>query len=498
MTKKYSSREKELFHFYQEIENRLQDCGQYVNQSDGNLDQLHEKLIKYLFLNLVHIVRNSDDIIRYGTPQYSSAETGFTMVLYRVAHEGYDYANYGFHALGCRNSHNECGPTISLQFDSSEEKEAFKQSLLKVLEEAEGQLNLLGDRTPQESYILKTNPVIVDTYSTQNEHITVLNTDIKDAVDFLAWKEILEPWADNDRLRDYYEIEIHPDKPDEIKLVFYRRRKRDKFLRYLSKLNNKDSDEQLDKKINDISTMETAYFEKIFTGDIEYAKDFRQLDTPMVYQMKYRSKQMEKTLYALADGSIPNETDYTFEELKIYCESLVAGQKNERTIILHGSWPLTSDIDRMPLDERVKFIFLPSYIAVATLSQIVLKFPELALKTSRFLQVLKRGLYFCNHNKLRGHGNTAIKDMLKALEILCVGGVPKTLSEYPDLCDHRLKILLEEIESTMVNDLNNGSTQGVGTFGKDYTEDYKRVLRMLDESRMASPITNNIEDHTHI
>lgn len=492
----YSSRKKELFHFYQEIENRLHDCGQYVNQSIANHALQQAKLIQYLFLNLVHIVRNSDDIIRYGTPQYSSAETGFTMVLYRIAHEGYDYCVYGFHVLGCRNIHRECGPTISVQFDSSEEKEAFRAKLMNVLEEAEGQLNLLGDRTPQESYILKTNPVIVDTYSTQNEHIVVLNAIISDAVDFLAWKEILKPWADNDRIRDYYEITVHPDKPSEIKLIFYRIRKRDKFLRYMSKLSKNDS-EQLSKKANDISTIETAYFERIFTGDIEYAKEFKELETPMDCQMKYMSKQMEKTLYALADCTIPNTTDYTYEELKNYCESLVAGQMNERTIIKHGSWPLTSDIARMPLDERVKFVFFPSYIAVATLSQIVLRFPDMALKTSRFIQVLRRGLYFCNHHKLRGHGNTAIKDMLKALEILCIGGVPKILNEYPDISDHRLRILLEEIEATMIEDLKNGSMQS-GTFGKDYSEDYKSVLRILDESRMASPITNNIEACTHI
>ena len=236
MTTTYSSREKELFHFYQEIENRLQDCGQYVNQSDGNLDQQQAKLIQYLFLNLVHIVRNSDDIIRYGQSQYHSADTSFTMVLYRIAHVGFDYANYGFHALGCPNAHNEAGPTISLQFSSQKERDAFKAKLMNVLEEAENQLNLLNDRTPQESYILKTNPVIVDTFSTNNEHIVLMNAKISDAVDFLALKECCEPWADNDRIRDYYEITVHPDKPAKIKLVFYRRRKRDKFLRYMKNL----------------------------------------------------------------------------------------------------------------------------------------------------------------------------------------------------------------------------------------------------------------------
>lgn len=234
----YTSRKKDWIEYYQEIENRLQDCAQYVTQmNDDNQTQHHEKLLQYLFLNLVHIVRNSDDIIRYGTPQFSSAETGFTMVLHRIAHEGFDYVIYGFHALGPpASTSREAGPTISLQFSSQKEKDAFKQSLLKVIENAEQQLDLLRERTPQEFYILKTNPVIVDTYSTQNEHIVLLNAKISDAVDFLSWKEILEPWADNDRIRDYYEITVHHDKPSEIKLIFYMRRKRDKFLKYLNNL----------------------------------------------------------------------------------------------------------------------------------------------------------------------------------------------------------------------------------------------------------------------
>ena len=64
----------------------------------------------------------------------------------------------------------------------------------------------------------------------------VIQTDVLDAVDRICAEETMQPWADYERIRDYYEISVEDDGTDEIRVVFYRLRKQKKFVRYLKKM----------------------------------------------------------------------------------------------------------------------------------------------------------------------------------------------------------------------------------------------------------------------
>jgi len=231
----YISRKKEWFRYYQQIENRLEEAGQHITLSDDSHAQYQAKLRLYLFLNFARQLKINHEIIRYGNPHDDRDDNKFTIILNRSGHITFDYCAECISALGGIADFGD-GVTITATFDTSEEKKVFKKAFIAALTDAEEQLELAGDKTPQEYFILKSTPTVKKAFSTPSNHIVVLNAEIRDAVDFLSWKEGLEPWGDNDRLRDFYKITVHPDQLSEIRLIFYKKSKREQFLRYLKKI----------------------------------------------------------------------------------------------------------------------------------------------------------------------------------------------------------------------------------------------------------------------
>lgn len=222
---------------------------------------------------------------------------------------------------------------------------------------------------------------------------------------------------------------------------------------------------------------EYHYSQRVQDGDIEPMKQFYCLDTVHPSQMEYMKVQMKETLFGLADGSIPNTTDYTVDELYEYCKSLVAGQNLDHPQLRHGSWTLTSDISTMPFDARVWYIQHPTYIAVSTLSRVLLDFPEIALKIETYFRSMQRGFFFSALRGLRGHGYDTTDEMLEAFDFVCKGGVPKVLNEYPIVAHPRLKEILEEIVDSMKSDLEKHNTKGVWGGDVDYKERYESALK---------------------
>ncbi len=223
------------------------------------------------------------------------------------------------------------------------------------------------------------------------------------------------------------------------------------------------------------------YLRKIDKGDIVPARTFYRLKEVDVFRMLYMAEQMKKTLYSLADGTIPGE-EYTLEDLKTYCISLVEGQYRFHTStgLRPGGWPLTEEV-RMPGDARVDFIFFPTYIAVATLSRVLLDYPDIALQIKGYGWALVSGQLFSTHRGLNGHGYDATSEMLKALEIFCKGGVPRILNEYPDFAHRKLRELVDKIEKRLVKALATGNT--IAGFGGDYRNEYEKALEALAVSR---------------
>jgi len=181
------------------------------------------KLLHFLFLKLVYLLRASNEVLLYGEPQYSSAETGFAITMFKVDHKAYNYVSECFRILGKEPS-MECGVTMSVTFDTPEENIAFKNHFKFLMKQAQGRFKRLCGKTPNEHYFLKMNPVIIGTENTPSNHFIFLQADVLDDVDKIVLNELL---GDHD-------IKVMPDEKIEIKVLCYRKKWRDKMVRYLS------------------------------------------------------------------------------------------------------------------------------------------------------------------------------------------------------------------------------------------------------------------------
>jgi len=151
-------------------------------------------------------------------------------------------------------------------------------------------------------------------------------------------------------------------------------------------------------------------------------------------------ERMQAVLEGLEARTLPDDRDYTCEDLRAYLRSLVQGQRGELSWgagcghVVAGSWGVNVDCDRMPSDARVEFVFFPTYIAVATLSRCVLQFPLLSASVEGLVPALHRGMTFACGRNLEGHGYDADADKERALNLLYMGWVPLLLWQNPDFC----------------------------------------------------------------
>jgi len=193
--------------------------------------EIRHQLTEYLFLNVAYLLKKYNEQIHYGHPQYSSVDTGFTIFIFRVSFETYHYVIRSLESLGCKRIIRECGTTIAALSHTPEENITLKNQFMLLLAEANERLVGIGDKTPQEYYAHKTNPVIIDVYHTDHEHVVVLEA-VTDDFSRLVWGDI--GWGcilgnggiDGDEERGR----------DKILVRFYKKRQRDRFVLYLRRL----------------------------------------------------------------------------------------------------------------------------------------------------------------------------------------------------------------------------------------------------------------------
>ena len=190
------------------------------------------KLVRFFFLNMAYLLRESNETIQYGTTQYGDPEKGFSITMLKVDHSAYDYATECFMLLG-GDPKRECGPTIASSFESVEDCEDFKSNFMSLLEDANDRLKKMLNLTPQEYSILKTAPTIQKAFSTDSKHYTVLSAMFSDISDMMIWENFLRPWNDTERVRDYSEVDADGDGTAEIIMTCYKLRKQKKFIKYL-------------------------------------------------------------------------------------------------------------------------------------------------------------------------------------------------------------------------------------------------------------------------
>lgn len=163
-----------------------------------------------------------------------------------------------------------------------------------------------------------------------------------------------------------------------------------------------------------------------------------------------------------------------------YCESLVTGQRGRIGRIAAGSWSVAVEDEQLQFmgsDGRVDFVMVPTYIATAILSRVLLDHPWIAIRIPAYHRSLRQGLRFCLHRHLHGAGNDAWRGMTDALTILATGKVPLLLSKDPELCPE-LARMIQRTEQDLRQALLEGPV--LGPWGNDLTPCYQAAQAALD------------------
>ena len=180
--------------------------------------------------------------------------------------------------------------------------------------------------------------------------------------------------------------------------------------------------------------------------------------------------------------------------LRFYLKSIVDGQRGKLIGGTQpGSWCLGPD-DLMDSDARVDFIFKPTYLAVATLSLAKINHPSITNDIEGYDDCLKKGLKFCTHRKLQGHGYDSIAATIDIFKILSLGKVPTLLHRNPEFCID-LKNILDDVANTIAAKLLNNDAKGV--WGEDYSEGLSSALEtiyLLNDEYFLSVFKNSADD----
>jgi len=186
---------------------------------------------------------------------------------------------------------------------------------------------------------------------------------------------------------------------------------------------------------------------------------------------------MESLLIAFSDNNIPNENDYSIDDLIQYITSLVNGIAHKPSGVIYSCWsvmPVETIADR---DARVDFIFMPSHIVTATLSLFQQRFPDIAQTIEGFDQALKDAYRFSAITKFQGAGYDSVSHQIHVINILTLGNVPATINSNP-LLSVPLAVALYEAKLTLMEKIHLGQTRA--GFGRtDYTAELKRMIELL-------------------
>jgi len=230
-----------------------------------------------------------------------------------------------------------------------------------------------------------------------------------------------------------------------------------------------------------------------YTVEFEGMTNNFRISSPLsVDEMLNLVQDMRDVLDALAHKEVPGD-EYTIDDLDRYCRSLIAGQRGSLGRTVPDSWSVAEHDDGMPADARVDFVFLPTYIAVATLTRVLVDDPTLAKSIPGLEDGLRRGMSFATHRRLEGHGYDATRGMIDAALIFAEGGVAEFLSDHPDFCPELLKVL-RDLKQDLAKRISSGETAGV--WGEEYESDFLAVLetlRLLSIPGMEESIKSGME-----
>ncbi len=167
--------------------------------------------------------------------------------------------------------------------------------------------------------------------------------------------------------------------------------------------------------------------------------------------------ELQGVLEALASGGIPS-SDYTLEDLKEFCISLLDNQQGilrpkERGYysIVAGSWAITTDVQSMDSDCRFDYVLIPTTIVISILTFVMIKYPALLAGIPDFKEKLKVGYVFSHGRKFKGVGYDARDGLWQTLKILHKGLVFEYINDNPDFCPSFSEALRETCEEMQID-----------------------------------------------
>ena len=223
--------------------------------------------------------------------------------------------------------------------------------------------------------------------------------------------------------------------------------------------------------------MSSFHFNSVFGRFLSMIKEFKVFKGNNTREMDQYVQELHHILDALYHKRIPNNSDYTMEDLTNLCKSLIAEQRNNMTSLdYQGSWSIAPD-ERLPPDVRVDFVFYPTYIVVAILTKVKLRFPYIGESIEGYDDALKKGMYFSTLRNLAGSFGD-IYQLIESVQILCRGSVHKLLKHNKKYCEE-LAELIEAIKREINEKISKNETYG--PYGENYRDGYVLLLQRLED-----------------
>jgi hypothetical protein len=142
------------------------------------------------------------------------------------------------------------------------------------------------------------------------------------------------------------------------------------------------------------------------------------------------SQNMKRVFELIVTGEAPGNL-CSEADLMAYLVSLVEGQQGEQAKFMPGSWTLVPG--GIPRRLHEEFVYLPTYLAVGTLSFTLRELPAFARDMATLRRSLQRGLDFATINGLAGRGYEWLDRRQQIFNIFEQGKVFDLLREQPEI-----------------------------------------------------------------
>lgn len=161
-------------------------------------------------------------------------------------------------------------------------------------------------------------------------------------------------------------------------------------------------------------------------------KYFEPVGQADIRTMVLQSLKMQDVLKAIALYDLPT-IDYRIKDIRRYAESLVQAQISDVLDDKHGRWLLVDQKDQSRWERRCAAEIMPSFIATATLSLVLRRFPGVAVQIPGYSEALKAGLNYCGRRLEISALRFSAPKIFDVAGILLLGEVAYLVAENPEL-----------------------------------------------------------------